>query len=206
MFLWPACFELTRGRASGAVLAAAIFGLIHLPSPTLVAITMLAGVVWIAFYRGSGRLAPLVVSHMILATLAHGALPERLTYDMRVGIDRHRRHEAVRGAERPPDSPDQPPAQGEPGQPQALHLPAYFEAQGGTMPGFIRGLFRDIFGRPATDSDVAFWMSRKLANPRVDIANIFLASDEYAGDPRREAGSSRRPQPPGVDRSAPGRR
>src|SRR6185312_5069035 len=84
MFLWPVCFELTRSRMAGTVLAATIFGLIHLPSPTLVAITCLAGVVWIVLYQRTDRLAPLVLSHMILATLAHGGLPERLTYDMRV--------------------------------------------------------------------------------------------------------------------------
>ena len=41
--------------------------------------------IWIMLYSRSGRLAPLILSHMILATLAHGGLPERLTYDMRVG-------------------------------------------------------------------------------------------------------------------------
>ena len=97
-FLAPVCVELTRGRASGMVLAASIFGLIHLPSPTLVAITTLGGLSWIVLYRRSGRLAPLVASHMILATLAHGTLPERLTYDMRVGHSRSRRSPAVRRA------------------------------------------------------------------------------------------------------------
>jgi len=37
-FLWPVCFELTRVRRAGTALAASIFGLVHLPSPTLVAI------------------------------------------------------------------------------------------------------------------------------------------------------------------------
>ena len=122
LFLWPACFEITRGRASGAVLAATIFGLIHLPSPSLVAITSLAGVAWIISYQRSGRLAPLVVSHMILATLAHGALPERLTFDMRVGSTAVADFKRFEKPEQPQDSPDQPQAQGEPGEPQELHL------------------------------------------------------------------------------------
>ena len=63
LFLWPTCFEVTRGRASGAMLAAAIFGLVHLPSPTLVAITLIAGLAWVADSTSrSGRLAPLVAS------------------------------------------------------------------------------------------------------------------------------------------------
>jgi membrane protease YdiL (CAAX protease family) len=180
LFLWPVCFEVTRARASGAILAATIFGLIHLPSPTLVAITSLAGVVWIFFYQRSGRLAPLVLSHMILATLAHGALPERLTFDMRVGstamADMKRFGELndprIRLINRRLKE----------NRSSLKHFtsPQYFEAQGGTMPGFIRGLFRDILDQAATDSDVEFWMTRKLANPQVDIVNILLASDEYA--------------------------
>jgi membrane protease YdiL (CAAX protease family) len=179
-FLWPVCFEVTRARASGAILAATIFGLIHLPSPTLVGITLLAGAVWIYFYQRTGRLAPLVLSHMILATLAHGALPERLTYDMRVGsmamADMKRFDELndprIRQSSRRLKE----------NRSSLKHFTsdAYYQAQGATMPGFIRGIFRDILDKAATDSDVEFWMTRKLANPRVDIVSILLASDEYA--------------------------
>ena len=179
-FLWPCWFEITRGRTAGALFAATTFGLIHLPSPTLVAITTLAGLAWIFAYQRTGRLAPLVASHMILATLAHGALPERLTFDMRVGST------ALADMKRFDDLND----------PRIRRInrrlkenradlkwytsQPYYNAQGGTMPGFIRGLFRDILGRAATDSDVTFWTTRTLANPRVDIVNILLASDEYA--------------------------
>jgi len=179
-FLWPTCFEITRGRASGAILAATIFGLIHLPSPALVGITSLAGVIWIFFYQRSGRLAPLVLSHMILATLAHGALPERLTFDMRVGstamADMKRFEELndprIRRINRRLKE----------NRANLKHYTsdAYYQAQGGTMPGFLRGIFRDILNRTPADADLDFWMSRKLANPRVDIVNIFLASDEFA--------------------------
>ncbi len=180
LFLAPVCIEVTRGRASGVVLAASIFGLIHLPSPTLVAITTVGGAAWVVLYRRTGRLAPLVASHMVLATLAHGALPERLTFDMRVGqaatADGDRfatlSDPKVRRANRRLKE----------NRASLIYLTsqAYFDAHGGDMPGFIRGLFRDVFGREAKDSDVAFWVNRKLDNPRVDIPSIFLASDEYA--------------------------
>jgi membrane protease YdiL (CAAX protease family) len=180
LFLWPVCFEVTKGRSSSAILAATIFGLIHLPSPTLVAITSLAGAVWVFFYQRAGRLAPLVLSHMILATLAHGALPERLTFDMRVGstalADMKRFDELnnprIRLINRRLKE----------NRASLKHYTSqqYFDAQGGTTPALIRSLFRDILGKVATDSDVDFWMTRKLANPRVDIVNILLASDEYA--------------------------
>ena len=180
LFLWPVCREITGSRLIGMFLAAATFGLIHLPSPTLVAITALAGSVWVAFYRRTGRLAPLVASHMILATLAHGALPERLTYDMRVGqtatADLKRFDELndprIRVINRRLKE-----------NRASLKFYAsepYYDAQGGTLPGLVRGLFRDVLGREATKSDVRFWVGRRMANPRVDLVNILMASDEYA--------------------------
>ena len=180
MFLWPVCFEITRGRASGAVLAATIFGLIHLPSPTLVGITTLAGLVWIGFYQRTGRLAPLVLSHMILATLAHGGLPERLTYDMRVGSTAMADMKRFELLNDPKTRLINRRLKENRASLKLYGSPQYYDDQGGEMPGFIRGLFRDIFGRAATDADVAFWVNRKLANPKVDIPSILLASDEYA--------------------------
>jgi membrane protease YdiL (CAAX protease family) len=180
LFLWPVCFEITKERASGAVLAATIFGLIHLPSPSLVAITSLAGVVWIISYQRSGRLAPLVVSHMILATLAHGALPERLTYDMRVGSTAMADFKRFDTLNDPKVRVSNRRLKENRASLKHFTSQTYFDAQGGTMPALIRGLLRDILGRTATEADVAFWTNCKLANPRVDIASILLASDEYA--------------------------
>ena len=187
LFLWPVCFELTRGRAAGTVLAAAIFGMIHLPSPTLVAITTLAGAVWVVLYQRTGRLAPLILSHMILATLAHGGLPERLTYDMRVGLTATadmKRFEVL-------NDPKIRKANRRLKENRASLIrfssDEYYRARGGTMPGFIRGLFRDILDRPAKDTDVEFWMTRNLTNPRADIPSMFLASDEFAQIQERRA-------------------
>jgi len=190
MFLWPVCFELTRSKWAGTGLAAATFALIHLPSPTLVAITLLAGVAWIALYRRSGRLAPLVFCHMILATLAHGSLPERLTYDMRVGIT------ATADMKRFEDLND-PRARLinrrlKENRASLRHFtsPEYYAEQGGDLPGFIRGLFRDVLERPARPKDVAYWVGRSLPNPRDDMANIFLGGDEYARVKERRRAAS----------------
>ena len=180
LFLWPTCFELTRGRVSGAMLAASIFGLVHLPSPTLVAITFLAGMVWVGFYQRGGRLAPLVVSHMILATLAHGALPERLTYDMRVGSMATADMNRFEQLNDPKIRVINRRLKDNRASLKYYASEPYFQAQGGTLPGLIRGLFRDVLRREATDGDVAFWTGRKLANPQADMVNIFLASDEHA--------------------------
>ena len=180
MFLWPACFELTRSRLSGALLAATIFGLIHLPSPTLVAITTLAGAVWIYFYQRTGRLAPLILSHMILATLAHGGLPERLTYDMRVGLTAIADMKRFEELNDPRIRLINRRLKEQRSNLKYYSSPQYYDSRGGDLPGFISGLFRDILGREATEADIAFWAGRKLANPRSDLPSILLASDEYA--------------------------
>lgn len=179
-FLWPVWFEMTRSRAIGAMMAASTFGLIHLPSVTLVAITLLAGLVWVALYQRSGRLAPLIASHMILATLAHGGLPERLTYDMRVGMTASADMDRFAALDDPQARRINRRLKDNRADLRHFASPEYYQAQGGTDPGFIRGLFLDVLNRPATDADVAFWQNQKLANLRDQMAGIFLASDEYA--------------------------
>ena len=193
MFLWPVCFELTRSKGGGMALAATIFGLIHLPSPTLVAITVVGGLAWIALYRRSGRIAPLVASHMILATLAHGGLPERMTYDMRVGLT------ATADLRRFADLADPKVRAGNRrlkenrGEMARYSTDEYFRAQGGTAEGLIRGLYRDILGREASEAEVAGWAARKGGSLRDDIPATFLGSDEYAAiTARRRAASTRR--------------
>ena len=179
-FLWPLCFEITRSRVIGALMAAMIFGLVHLPSVTLVAITLLGGLVWVALYQRSGRLAPLVASHMILATLAHGGLPERLTYDMRVGMTATADLDRFAALEDPRNRQINRRLKENRADLRHFSSPEYYQAQGGTDPAFIRGLFRDILDRPATDADVAFWEIQKFPNLRDQLPNMFLASDEYA--------------------------
>ena len=179
-FLGPVCQEITRNRSIGTALAATIFGLVHLPSPSLVAITLLAALVWVGLYQRSGRIAPLIVSHMILATLAHGALPERLTYDMRVGLTAIADQTRFQSLENPKTRLINRRLKEH--RAALLHFSSveYYQAEGGTDTAFIRGLFRDLLGRPATDSDVAFWLNQRLPRIRQEIPSIFLASDEFA--------------------------
>ncbi|WP_435010422.1 CPBP family intramembrane glutamic endopeptidase [Tundrisphaera lichenicola] len=180
MFLWPVCFELTRSRRVGAVLAASIFGLIHLPSLTLVAITMLGGIVWISLFQKSGRLGPLILCHMILATLAHGSLPERLTYDMRVGISATADMKRFEYLNDPKARVVNRRLKDNRAELLRLTSTEYYEAQGGNMAGFIRGLIRDTLGRKASPEDLAFWLKREVKHPRQTLPKIFLASDEAA--------------------------
>jgi membrane protease YdiL (CAAX protease family) len=180
LFLWPVCFELTRSRLAGTMLAASLFGLIHLPSLTLVAITFIAGSAWIFLYQRTGRIAPLVVSHMILATLAHGGLPERLTYDMRVGLTATADRKRFEDLNNPKYRVGIRRLKENRADLKRFSSTEYFQAQGNTLPSFIRGLFRDILNRTPSDADVAYWINLKLPNPQVDIPTFFLSSDEYA--------------------------
>jgi membrane protease YdiL (CAAX protease family) len=187
LFLWPVGFELTRARWAGTALAASVFGLLHLPSPTLVAIAAVAGAVWIALHRRSGRLAPLVFCHMALATLAHGSLPERLTYDMRVGINAAadaRRFEALKDPRARLVN-----RRLKENRADLRHFtsPAYYQARGGDLTGLVRGLYRDLLERPASEEDLAYWRNRALENPREDVPRIVLGSDEYAQVKQRRA-------------------
>lgn len=179
-FLWPVCREVTGGRALGAGMAAAIFGLVHLPSPTLVGITAIGGLAWVLLYRRGGRLAPLVASHMALATLAHGGLPERMTYDMRVGSAATADSARFATLADPKARQINRRLKDHRDDLRRYASADYYQAQGGTDAGFIRGLFRDILGRPAAESDVAFWLDRHFPDLRDRVPSIFLASDEYA--------------------------
>ena len=187
-FLWPVCREIAGNRTVGMVLAASLFGFLHLPSPTLVAITLVAGLAWVGLYRRSGQLAPLIASHMVLATLAHGGLPERLTYDMRVGMTAEADRPRFAALEDPKARLINRRLKEHRSDLRHFASLEYYQAQGGTDPGFIRGLFRDILGRTATDSDVAFWRDQPFANRRDQIPSILLASDELAAiEARRTA-------------------
>lgn len=83
-FLLPVCSELVGGRW-GIGLAAVVFATVHLPHPALVAASLIAGAVWMWLYSRGRRLAPLVVSHVAIATLACGLLPNAVIIDLTVG-------------------------------------------------------------------------------------------------------------------------
>jgi Type II CAAX prenyl endopeptidase Rce1-like len=85
LFLWPLCLELLSPRRAALALAAFLFGLLHLPSPWLAALSGSGALIWIVLYQRAGRLLPLVASQVALAILVQAALPARLHYGMRVG-------------------------------------------------------------------------------------------------------------------------
>jgi hypothetical protein len=86
LFLLPVFLALIGRRPQATLAAACVFALLHAPNAALVLLTLAAGVLWITLYQRSCPLAALVASHLSLAVLAHAALPERWSHDLRVGV------------------------------------------------------------------------------------------------------------------------
>jgi CAAX prenyl protease-like protein len=178
-FLGPICRELCRRRELALALAAGLFGLIHLPSWNLVGITALAAAIWIWLFEHHGRLLPLMVSHLVLAVLAHGVLPERLHYDLRVGSEafehlRLRRlaySEETRAALR------------------VLTTEQYYQSHGGTAEGFARALYTDLLQREPADWERALWVNNLKRLSRAEAAEAMLMCAEYQ-DRKRLAGQA----------------
>jgi hypothetical protein len=62
-----------------------------------------------------------------------------------------------------------------------LGSPEYFNRVGGTMPAFIRAVYRDVVGRPVTQGELRFWLRRAYIQSRQDIVNDILAQNPGAG-------------------------
>ena len=171
LFLVPVCGEVLTTTVGATALAAALFGLAHLPSPTLAVLTFVAAASWIWLYRRGRRLAPLVLAHALLWITGYALLPDRLTYDMRVGRAAVQAMPAFRMLD------------GTLGRTilREVTTPAYYERQGGTDAAFVRALYRDILGREPAEWEVAFWQEWLRHDSRVEVAKHFVVSDELQG-------------------------
>ena len=84
ILLVPVLLRLFSRTRIAVVAGAAIFALLHLPNPLLVLFTFVAGTIWISAYFRSRQLAPIILSHLVLAVLAAGLCGEYI-FGMRVG-------------------------------------------------------------------------------------------------------------------------
>lgn len=177
-FLGPCCDELWPSRQSARCVAALLFGLVHLPSFVLAGITTLAAYCWLALFARGRRIAPLALSHLALAIFAHAELPERFTLNMRVGAPAHQIVERYRAATKLPFAASF----------NVLCSDRYYAACGATGDGFIRGLYRDMLGRPqaATDDEVAAWRKKLAAHARTDVVIEFFNSREFVENSQRD--------------------
>ncbi len=171
LFVWRLLRQVVRHEPTAVLLAATIFGLFHLPSWPLTIATFLAALVWIGLFRRHRRLAPLIVSHALLAGLASIAVPERLFYDMQAGAVakpslatyRQLADPKIRSLLRDLTSAD------------------YLTHHEGTVDGYVAGLYRDVLGRPATDDEIAAsrnWITNPEPSSRARLAKTLVTSPE----------------------------
>jgi|GEM_PF-6551014 len=84
LLLAPVIFRLCGRVWIAAAGCASVFAMLHLPNPVLMGLTFVAGLVWVAWYHRTHRIAPVVVSHFVLAVLTAGLCGEYV-FNMRVG-------------------------------------------------------------------------------------------------------------------------
>jgi hypothetical protein len=169
LFLGPVCREVMASVLGGNVLAALVFASFHLPSLALGGATLVAAVVWLVLYRRGRLLAPLVLSHVVLAVLIHAALPPRWTYDLWVGVRAWRRIEHYRVL-------DQPEARR---RLAAVASPEFYARSGGDDRSFVAALYRDLLGRAADPAGLEYWVSELRGRSREALIRKFVMSEEF---------------------------
>ncbi|MEM7583517.1 MAG: CPBP family glutamic-type intramembrane protease [Acidobacteriota bacterium] len=192
-FIWRQMRQLLSSETAAVACAAALFGLLHLPSVALATATFLAALVWISLFRRTKRLAPLVVSHALLAGLASLSVPERLFYEMRAGAVALPAQPIYRQLARPETR----------SLLRELTSEAYLEHRSGTREGFVAGLYRDVLGRPATDEEIRRGASSiccDRSSARAALAKALVTSDEAVRDDRTLRGIALdiEPLPPAI--------
>jgi hypothetical protein len=169
-FIAPLSLALIGRRRASAVLAAATFGVLHLPSLMLAAVTGASALAWIGLFRRCGCIGPLIASHVLLATLTNGALPDRLSLRLRIGISARedRAHYAALEA---------PAAQA---FLRELAAPAAVERLwGGDSAACVQELYQLIFGRPASPSEVCSGAAALGRCSPGRMAAVLMTTDEY---------------------------
>jgi membrane protease YdiL (CAAX protease family) len=77
--------QRTSSRAKGIVIAAVLFGAIHLPNPLLVPLTGAAAFIWCRLYDRHPNIIPLALSHGLGTLALRYAFDEAITGHLRIG-------------------------------------------------------------------------------------------------------------------------
>ncbi len=165
--LLPLCRQ-RWGRWTSLVIVAVLFGLLHLPSPALTSLTVLGGAIWVGLYQRQRLLAPLVASHVVLAVLAHGLLPTRWSYDMRVGSGAQAsiyRYEALKHPETRTLL-------------RRICTPEY-NREHAEDEAYVMALYGDLLQREPDRGAVALWTSYLTHSSRAKLAQKIASSREH---------------------------
>lgn len=169
LFIAPVCREIVRRDVLAIGTAGILFGILHLPQPILVAITVVIGSLWVWLYGRSGRLAPVIACHAVLSLLAAGALPQSVIGDMDIGgkafaqmiNPRYLCTADVREAV------------------ELVRTAAYFARHGDTRRGFIEGIHWDFLGREPTAEELDKWLVELSENSRARTALSMFKSRAF---------------------------
>lgn len=175
LFIRPLWREVLGSESLALVAAAGVFGLAHLPSPTLMVATFLSALLWLALFRRARRLAPLIVAHALLWYVGNAVVPDRLSYTMLVGSHAAAelpRFRALGDAENR-------------GILRVVTAPAYYIAQGSSPRGFVSALYRELFGRTPAEGEIAYWVARMSWESPTEVAKKFVEGEEMRNVRRR---------------------
>ena len=77
--------QRASSRAAGVALAAALFGVVHLPNPLLAPVTAAAALLWCRIYDRYPNIIPLALSHGLGTLALRYAFDETITGRLRIG-------------------------------------------------------------------------------------------------------------------------
>jgi len=78
--------EALRGPRRAVIAAAALFSLVHIPSPILTVFSFCGGILFCELFRRWRNLYPLGIIHAALGLTIAASLPDKWLHHMRVGI------------------------------------------------------------------------------------------------------------------------
>jgi len=73
------------GRRAGAIIAALLFGAVHLPNPMLSIVTLAGALGWCTIYDRHPNIVPLALSHAVGTLALLYAFDDRITGGLRIG-------------------------------------------------------------------------------------------------------------------------
>jgi membrane protease YdiL (CAAX protease family) len=77
--------QRAASRSKGIVVAAVLFGAVHLPNPLLAPLTMVGALIWCRIYDRYPNIIPLALSHGLGTLALRYAFDEAITGRLRIG-------------------------------------------------------------------------------------------------------------------------
>jgi len=165
LVLFPLCFVISKKKWTAAFIGSGLFGLLHMPNPLLMVSTFIVGPVWFWLFLYGGRLIPIVLSHIILASFLRFTLPSHIHLGLRVGAPALPKLQVVYWLDYHKLWPDV----------KKYSSKEYFKNQGGTNKLFIHGCYRDILGRNESEAENQRILKRLRYRTRQEnVINFFI--------------------------------